>query len=217
MPPARLTVWEASILANGLLEKWERRIILPGDDEKVNAKPVAKKRGSYPNGLALSADEKLALVCLSVNNSVGVVDLDSGKLVEEIPVGVAPYHVVFSPDGDRAYVSNWGGRRAAEGDRAGLSAGTLAVVDERGIGASGTIGVIDVKSRRQISEIEVGLHPADLIVSQDGKTIFVANANSDTVSIIDTVTLKVRETVLVRPDASLFFGSAVNCAGAVGG
>jgi len=42
------SIWQASITANGLLEKWERGIVIPGNDEKKDAKPTAKKRGCIP-------------------------------------------------------------------------------------------------------------------------------------------------------------------------
>jgi YVTN family beta-propeller protein len=47
-------------------------------------------------------------------------------------------------------------------------------------------------------------------LSADQRTLYVANANSDTVSVIDVGTQRVVETIPVTPDASLFFGSAPN-------
>lgn len=199
--------------------KWGKSITLPSrppevtpgaEIEGAQAKTEKKKRGSYPCGIALSADEKTALVCLSINNTLGLVDLDGQKLAAEIPVGVAPFTVVLSPDGKTAYVSNWGGRRAKAGDKTAASAGTPTVVDARGVAASGTVGIIDLAAKKQVAEIAVGLHPAGMALTKDGATLFVANANSDTVSVIDTAGRKVRENILVRPDATLPFGSASN-------
>src|SRR5207247_5267658 len=59
-----------------------------------------------------------------------------------------------------------------------------------------------------VAQVPTGLHPCDLALSADGRTLYVANANSDTVSVIDTRARRVVETVLVRPDPSLPFGSA---------
>ena len=44
-------------------------------------------------------------------------------------------------------------------------------------------------------------------MSKDGGTLYVACANSDTVEVIDTASAAVRESVLIRPDPSLPFGS----------
>src|ERR1019366_6926409 len=79
---------------------------------------------SYPCGLALLRGGHRAYVCLSRDNSLGVVDLDAGTLVTTIPVGVAPWDVVLSHDGRMAYVSNWGGRLPAPGEPSAPSSGT---------------------------------------------------------------------------------------------
>ncbi len=84
------------------------------------------------------------------------------------------------------------------------------VVDEKGTASTGNVGVVDLKVGRQIAAIETGLHPAEIVCSGDGKTLYVANANSDTVSVIDTPGRTVRETINVRPDEKLPFGSASN-------
>ena len=181
---------EAVVDAAGQLT-WGRRIELPG------------KGASYPCGLAVRGQR--AYVALSRNNSLAVVNLDTGKVESEIPVGVAPFAVVLSPAGDTAYVSNWGGRQPQAGERALAAAGTL--VDERGIPCSGTISKISLAARQVIAEVAVGLHPSALALRHEGTELFVANANSDTVSVIETKAFRVVETVRVRPDAALPFGS----------
>ena len=183
--------------------KWVvvRSIDLPG--------PKAKTP-SHPTGIALFADGKRALVCLSRNNAVAVVDLIAGKVTDTIPVGIAPFCVLLNADESAAFVSNWGGRRPVKGDRTGVSAGSDVVIDERGIGASGTVGKIDLTAKKMAGEVAVGLHPAGMALAADGKRLFVANANSDTVSVIDPAAMKVRHTVTVRPVPDLPFGSGTN-------
>jgi len=165
---------------------------------------------SNPCGISLSPGEKTALVCLSLKNSVAIVDLETDKLIREIAVGVAPYDVIVSPDGQRAYVSNWGGRPPGQIDRTADSNGTRVLVDKRGAALSGTVSVIDLKQNREVREIATGLHPSGLALSADGHTLYVANANSDTISVIDTEASRVTETVSVRPDPALPFGSQPN-------
>lgn len=195
-------LWEAKIAAGGVFT-WARSITLPGPGGNMNSAACLW-------GIALSPDEKTACVCLSRNNSLAVVDLESGKLKKEIPTGVAPYDVVLSADGTRAYVSNWGGRHPRKGEHTGKSAGTDTLVDARGVACSGTVSLVDLTQGREVSETPVGLHPADMQTSPDGRLLYAANANSDTVSVLDTRTMKVVETILVRPDPTLPFGSASN-------
>jgi YVTN family beta-propeller protein len=191
---------EAEVDDKGLL-RWRRAIELPAPKVKEN---------THALGIALTADGMTAFVCLSRNNTLGVVDLDAGKLGKQIDTGVAPYDVVLSPDEKFAYVSNWGGRRPRAGDRTAPSSGTPTVIDERGVAASGTVMKIDLAKGSVLKETPVGLHPTALVLSADGATLYVANANSDTVSILRTDTLAVTDTVLVRPDPALPFGSAPN-------
>ncbi len=190
---------EISIANDGKLT-WARSIDLKAES----------KTNVYPCGLALTADVKTACVCLSMANTLAMVNLTNGKLEAQIPVGVAPYAVAFSKDHSLAYVSNWGGRRAKKGDKTAKSAGTDTVVDERGVASTGTISIVDLKTRKELTQIAVGLHPADLKLSSDGARLYVANANSDSVSVIDTTSQKVIETIQVRPDPTLPFGSASN-------
>lgn len=180
---------------------WEKEIHLPGP------KP---KEAAFPCGIALAPDEQTAYVCLSRNNALGVVDLANGALTRQIEVGIAPYAVVCSPDGDTAYVSNWGGRRPNDDDKTSDSAGSDAVVDERGIAASGTVSIVDLSAGRIRKTIEVGLSPCGLALSTDGKLLYVACANSDTVAIIDTTAGVVLQSLNVRPDEKLPFGSMPN-------
>ncbi|MCC6360372.1 MAG: phosphoesterase, partial [Phycisphaerales bacterium] len=170
----------------------------------------AKSGSSFPCGIVLSPDGTSALVCLSRNNTLGIVDLADGKIAAEIAVGVAPYAVCLTNDGTTAFVSNWGGRRPGEGEKAEPSSGTPALVDERGVAASGTVSVIDVAAKRFLSEIAVGLSPCGLTLSADEKTLYVASANSDEVAFIDVAGRRVTETLVVRPDAALPFGSMPN-------
>ncbi|MCP5524404.1 MAG: bifunctional YncE family protein/alkaline phosphatase family protein [Verrucomicrobiales bacterium] len=197
---AQDSLWEAIINEQGTAE-WGRRIVLPGPGGRGN---------SHPAGIALSSDETQAWVCLSRNNSLALVDLVAGDVGVEIPVGVAPYDVVAVPNGGLGFVSNWGGRQAQPGDRTATSSGTEAVVDERGVASTGTVSVVDLAAGWTVEEIAVGLHPSDLLLADDGGTLYVANANSDSVSVLDVASRTVRETLAVRPEASLPFGSAPN-------
>ena len=200
---AQNALWEALVAADGTVS-WGKKIALPGPGGTGN---------SHAAGIALTSDGATAYVCLSRNNSLGVVDLASAKLAQEIRVGVAPFDVVLieGPDGGkRAYISNWGGRHPRAGDPTAKSAGTDTVIDARGVAASGTVSVVDLEQGQEISQILTGLHPSDLELSADQRTLFVANANSDSVSVIDIPTHKVIDNILVRPDRALPFGSAPN-------
>src|SRR5262249_45508755 len=95
-------------------------------------------------------------------------------------------------------------------DLVALSAGSRVVVDSRGVAGSGIVSFVDLVGGVEIAEVATGLHPSDLELSPDGSTLYVANANSDTVTVIDTQTRNVKETILIRPDTSSASGSATD-------
>ncbi|MBS0195889.1 MAG: bifunctional YncE family protein/alkaline phosphatase family protein [Planctomycetes bacterium] len=187
------------LTSKGETASWEisRRMALPGPNGKGEA---------FPCGVAI--DAATAYVCLSRNNTLGVIDLDSGKILKQIPVGVAPYAVLVR--NGRAFVSNWGGRVPKEGERAADSSGTPALIDSRGVAASGSISIIDLAAGREFTQVETGLSACGLALSRDGSTLYVANANADTVSVVDTATASVKSQISTRPDPALPFGSMPN-------
>ncbi|GAB4454831.1 MAG: alkaline phosphatase family protein [Armatimonadaceae bacterium] len=193
-------ICEATIGANGSLTDI-KSMTLPGPQGKGT---------SYPCGIAESSDGKTLYACLSMNNSLALVDWEAKKVVKEVPVGVAPFDVVLMPDGKSAWVSNWGGRKPKEGEKTAPSGGTETLVDERGVANSGTLSLVNLETGVEIAQVAVGLHPSDLVLSRDGKTLYVANANDDTVSIVDTASRKVTQTLIVKPNPKLPFGSMPN-------
>jgi YVTN family beta-propeller protein len=180
--------------------QWIDPVVLP---------PAADKASPYPGGIALSDDGNKIYVTLNRNNSLAEVELKSKK-ISEIPVGVAPYDVlIFSQS--KAYVTNWGGRRTAEGESVYKTSGTPALVDPKtGVASSGTVSVVDLVSKKEIKSIETGLHPCSMAFSPDKSKLYVACSNSDIISVINTTTDEVIEKVSVHPDESTPFGSSPN-------
>ena len=144
-------------------------------------------------------------------NNVQLLDLASHKVEQTVAVGVAPYMVRAA--GDRLYVSNWGGDPPAAGDPQAKSSGTPVHIDPTtGVADRGSVSVLGGEDGqwKQIKTITVGLRPCGMAVSPKGRFVYVGAANSDTVSIIDTRTDKVVETILCRPEVRLPFGSGCN-------
>jgi YVTN family beta-propeller protein len=169
----------------------------------------------YPAGLAKQSDE-LYWVCGSRANNVQLVNVASGKVEQVVPVGVAPFAVVVARD--KVYVSNWGGDAPKADDPQATSSKTPIKIDPRtGIANEGTVSVIEKVGAewKQTKSIKVGLHPSGMLLSQGGlqpggKYLYVANANSDNVSVIDTNKDAAVETIKCRPEGSLPFGSGSN-------
>ena len=170
--------------------------------------------GTLPGGLALSRDERRLYVALNYDNSLGVIDLRTNRLVRKIAVGNAPHSVVVT--GDYAVVSNRGGRRARPGDTTNVSARTKIVSKPKsGSAATGTVSIVDLRRGAVVAELAVGLHPNGMAVR--GQQVFVANANSDTVSVVDVPSRQVVATIPVKPFPGAPFGSSPNAVAVVDG
>ena len=165
-----------------------------------------------PAGLAFSPDGRKLYVCLNVSNRLLECDAANPDRsgLRTFDVGNAPFDVVLV--GHKAYVSNWGGRRVDGNEPAGpIGIGAQVRVDPvRFIANEGSVSVVDLEAGRTIKEIIVGLHASALAATPDGEYVAVANANSDTVSVIDTATDDVVETISTRWQKEDLFGASPN-------
>lgn len=164
----------------------------------------------YPTGMAWEDDVRL-WVCSSRGNELQLLNTADGKVEARVPVGVAPYAPVVI--GDTVYVSNWGGDHPAKDADTLKTSGTPVKIDPRtNVANTGSVSVVSRVDDKwqQTGTIEVGGHPSGITASADGKFVYVANANSDTVSVIDTSTNKVVETIDCKPEAKLPFGTGSN-------
>src|SRR5581483_4091788 len=112
----------------------------------------------------------------------------------------------------KVFVSNWGGRRPDENSITGPAGqGTNVRVDPvRYIADEGSVTVIDLKSGKVVREILTGLHSSALALTPNGRYLCVANAASDSVSLIDTRKDAVAETISLRWHPNDFFGASPN-------
>ncbi|HMJ65381.1 MAG TPA: phosphoesterase, partial [Candidatus Binatia bacterium] len=169
-----------------------------------------RRTNDIPAGLALSPNGRRLYVALNLSNRLGEFDTSNGKLLRMFDVGVAPYDVVLL--GNKAYVSNWGGRRPQSGELTGHAGrGTLVKVDPvRHIGSEGSISVVDLISGKVASEIVTGLHASALAMHPKGRYLVCANAASDNLSVIDLRTDKVVETIWTKQSPADLFGASPN-------
>ena len=171
---------------------------------------TAKRKNEIPSGLAVSPDGKLLYVCLNLGNRLTELEIESGKVLRTIDVGVAPYDVVVH--GGKAYVSNWGGRRPGAKDLVGPAGrGTFVRVDpERHIANEGSVSIIDLATGKVTSEVLTGLRTSAMALSPDGKHMVVCNAGSDTLNVISTESGQIIEKLWTRRTPADLFGAQPN-------
>jgi YVTN family beta-propeller protein len=129
-------------------------------DSLVLAVRQPKANGTrYPAGLAISPDDRFLYVAENLADSLAVIDLESGAVVQRVAAGRYPYGVVVAPDG-RVCVSAWGGYEVR----------AFQPRDGR-LEPSATI--------------QVGRHPSALLLNSSGTRLFVASASTDRVAVVD--------------------------------
>ncbi len=157
-------------------------------------------------------------VVLNGNNKLVKANAETGETIWSVPTGVAPFGVVKAAG--KIYVSNWAGAVPDESDTnvAGVPWGKAKVDPETGATREGTVSIFNSSNGTLLNETEVGLHPNDIISSPDGNYIYIANSNSDAISVIDTETDKVVETIAVRlgEEKNPYFGDSPNGLGISG-
>ena len=129
------------------------------------------KGTAYPSGLAVSPDGSRLYAGLNLADSLAVIDLSNGRVIQRLPTGRYPYAVAVSGAGT-VYVSAWGGN----------SVEVYRPVNGR---------------LQHDGSIPAGRHPSALLLNRDGSRLFAASASTDQVTVIDTRT---RETVTVIAD-----------------
>lgn len=169
-----------------------------------------KQKHEIPAGLAVSADSQRLYVVGNLGNKLHELDAVTGQVLRSWDTGVAPYDVALV--GNKAYVSNLGGRRPGQGDlTAPAGRGTTVRVDPvRHIANEGSVTVIDLAEGLVKTEILAGLHASALAVSPDQKYVVAANTGSDTLSVIDTRTDLVVEKIWMRQTPADLFGAQPN-------
>jgi len=171
---------------------------------------LEERKAEIPAGLAVSPDGKRLYVAGNLSNRLLELDTATGRTIRTVATGCLPYDVVLK--GDKAYVSNWGGRRPDAQSTTGPSGrGTSVRVDTtRHIASEGSVSVVNLRSGTAEKEIIVGMHSCAMALSPDGHYIAVANAGADTVSVIDTARDEVVETISLRWQPKDLFGASPN-------
>ncbi|MEO6779163.1 MAG: SMP-30/gluconolactonase/LRE family protein [Gemmatimonadaceae bacterium] len=155
-------------------------------DSLILAPKAPRQSGRrYPAGIALSPDGRTLYAAENLADSVAVVDVASGRVLQRFATERYPYGVAVSRDGS-VYVSAWGGN-------------TVSVFTARGGGRIADAG-----------RIAAGRHPSALVLNANGSRLFVVSGSTDRVSIVDTRTRKVIAHLLDAPPAGPGEGSTPN-------
>ncbi len=175
---------------------------------------IAPSPMALPNDIAINKEggENYLYVVLNGNNQLVKLRLEDKKIIWTAATGMSPFGLALTSS--KAYVSNWAGPVPTDPSKetAGIPYSNVYIDPRTGATSSGTVSVFDLQSGQKLNEIEAGLHPNVIITSKDQQFVYVANGNSDDVSVISTASDRVVELVSVQlgDEENSFIGDSPN-------
>lgn len=169
--------------------------------EEAAAAAAGFNRPTYSSPIALSVDDKLVWSVNPADGSVAVINAATNALLTKVRVGGnnEPESVAVDPKNQFAYVAN-------------AAAGHVAVIKITNPNPNGFAAAV-------VKTIKTGAEPWNVVISPDGKRVFVANSGQDTISVINAQTqsligqVNLRNSLCNDPDRKRHFqprGLAVN-------
>ena len=136
-----------------------------------------------PTGLAVDRAGRRLYVVTKEDSALYVIDLPTRRTVARVPLGHEAYACLLAADGRTLYITLWGGDKLL---------------------------AYDVASGKIRAELPTQSHPNELIQSSNGRYLFVANANDNSVSVVDARAWRVLETISTSLYPTRLTGSTPN-------
>lgn len=153
------------------------------ESDTIKLGQVWPKSKISPAGIAVNKANTKLFTVTKEDSSLYIIDPSAKKISKKIQLPAIAYSCVLSADESKLYISLWGGRKVA---------------------------VVNTIEEKIETTIPVGDHPNELLINKKGNYLFVANANDNTVSVINTTTNKVIETIATTLYATQLTGSTTN-------
>ena len=178
------------------------------------------KIGPEPEGIGASPDGKLVVATSETANLAHFIDARTGELLDSVPVGTRPRFVLFLDGGRTVWVSS-----EQRGTISVFDAATRRIVrtidlaqsfhipepiqavemratrHQRRVfvamGRSNRVAELDPKSYTMVRSFPTGERTWGIALSPDEKRLYAVSGLSGTMTIVDLVTNKVRQTVML--------------------
>jgi YVTN family beta-propeller protein len=188
-------------------------LIYPINKQKIGDADTIKIGKRWPNkisltGIAVDDKHHILYTVTKENNSLYIVDLNTKKTIKQLTLSAEAYSCVLSPDKNFLYISLWGGNKVAFYDVAKQKIidsvavennpneiilnkkGSILFVANAG---DNSVSVIDTKTKKVMEVISASLYPTKLTgsttnglaLSQDEKTLYIANADNNCLAVFD--------------------------------
>lgn len=177
---------ERTLYASGGNDNWI--LVYTIEAGKLNFKDTLKLGEAWPvkispGGIDLDDAKRLLYVVTKENNTLYTVDLVKKQPIDSLRLGAEAFSCLLSPGKNELYISLWGGDK---------------------------ILVYNTAQKRMADSIAVGDNPNEICLTKNGKYLYVANANDNSVSVIDIKSRKVIETLNAALYPNSVMGSTTN-------
>ena len=151
-------------------------------DSIIIGKPFPEDKISI-TGLDYLPGKNILLAVSRMSNSLYVIDVIKKKIIRQLKFDGECYDVKINHAGTFAYISLW---------------------------SKASIAEIDLSTYSPTNFINVGDHPNEILISKNDDRLFVADANNNSVSVVDLKTKKETEKIIssLKPDSP--YGSTPN-------
>ncbi len=136
-----------------------------------------------PTGIEVDDEKQLLYVVTKEDNLLYTFDLKTKSMKDRAPLGAESYCCLLSPNKKTLFISLWGGDKVL---------------------------YYDTEKKYITKEISVGDNPNEMCLSKSGRYLYVANANDNSVSVIDVGQQKVIEILNAALYATAPSGSTTN-------
>ncbi|MDO3625066.1 bifunctional YncE family protein/alkaline phosphatase family protein [Mucilaginibacter sp. BT774] len=155
-----------------------------GKADTIKLAPASwPKNKVCPTGIAINKNDTRLYTVTKEDSALYVFDLKTRELLKRVKLPAEAYSCILSPDNKSLYISIWGGEKVV---------------------------VYSTVTGNFTKTIKTGNHPNELLLTKKGTYLFVANANDNSVSVINTTTEKTVETFSTSLYPTHLTGSTTN-------
>jgi len=177
---------EKYLYASGGNDNWILQYAI--SDKKLKLIDSISLGNKWPNkispaGMCIDDSKQKLYVVTKDDNALYSINLKTNKVLQKTLLDAEAYTCILSPTKAELYISCWGGKK---------------------------IIVFSTLSNQIIKEIAVGVHPNDICVTKNGSILFVANAEDNSVSVVDLKNYKEVEVLSTTLYPNAPAGSSTN-------
>jgi YVTN family beta-propeller protein len=154
-----------------------------GKADTIKLGEVWPKGKICPTGIAVNRSNTTLYTVTKEDSMLYVIDPHSKQILNKVKLAAEAYSCILSPDEKTLYISIWGGQEVA---------------------------FFDIATQKITASITTQDHPNELLLNKKGTYLFVANANDNSVSVINTDTKKVIESFSTTLYPTNLTGSTTN-------